>query len=95
MPIADDKREPEARKRLAGRSRAVTLREVAAVAQVSEITVSRVLRNHASVTEATRGRVMAAVREIGYVPNRLAGGLASSGSRLVAVIVLGSMFGSF
>ena len=87
MPIDDDKRAPAARQRLAGRSRAVTLREVAAVAQVSEITVSRILRNHASVADATRERVMAAVREVGYVPNRLAGGLASSGSRLVAVIV--------
>ncbi|HTM78377.1 MAG TPA: LacI family DNA-binding transcriptional regulator, partial [Devosia sp.] len=37
--------------------------------------------------ETTRQRVMEAVRKVGYVPNRLAGGLASSGSKLVGVIL--------
>jgi LacI family gluconate utilization system Gnt-I transcriptional repressor len=74
-------------KRLAGRQRGVTLTEVARLAQVSEITVSRILRNHGPIGADTRERVMAAVRQTGYVPNRLAGGLASSGSKLVGVIV--------
>jgi LacI family gluconate utilization system Gnt-I transcriptional repressor len=75
------------RKRLVGRSRSVTLADVARLAGVSEITVSRILRHKGPVAEPTRERVMAAVREVGYVPNRLAGGLASSGSKLVGVIV--------
>ncbi len=70
-----------------GRRQGVTLADVAALAQVSEITVSRILRNHGPIAEDTRARVLAAVRETGYVPNRLAGGLASSGSKLVGVIV--------
>jgi len=74
-------------KRLAGRRQGVTLADVARLAQVSEITVSRILRNHGPIAADTRTRVMAAVRETGYVPNRLAGGLASSGSKLVGVIV--------
>ena len=74
-------------KRLAGRHRGVTLAEVARLADVSEITVSRVLRNAGPAAETTRQRVLHAVRESGYVPNRLAGGLASSGSKLVGVIV--------
>ena len=74
-------------KRLAGRQRGVTLTDVARLAQVSEITVSRILRNHGPIGADTRDRVMAAVRQTGYVPNRLAGGLASSGSKLVGVIV--------
>ncbi|MET3899793.1 LacI family gluconate utilization system Gnt-I transcriptional repressor [Devosia sp. UYZn731] len=74
-------------KRLAGRQRGVTLADVALLAQVSEITVSRILRNHGPIGADTRERVMAAVRQTGYVPNRLAGGLASSGSKLVGVIV--------
>lgn len=74
-------------KRLAGRQRGVTLADVALLAQVSEVTVSRILRNHGPIAPDTRERVMAAVRETGYVPNRLAGGLASSGSKLVGVIV--------
>lgn len=64
-----------------------TLTDVARIAQVSEITVSRILRNHGSIAQATRERVLSAVRQTGYVPNRLAGGLASSGSKLVGVIV--------
>lgn len=74
-------------KRLAGRRQGVTLSEVARRAAVSEITVSRILRNTGPIAEATRLRVLQAVRETGYVPNRLAGGLASSGSKLVGVIV--------
>ena len=74
-------------KRLGGRQRGVTLADVALLAQVSEITVSRILRNHGPIGADTRDRVMAAVRQTGYVPNRLAGGLASSGSKLVGVIV--------
>ena len=76
-----------ASKRLAQRRQGVTLADVARAAAVSEITVSRILRNHGPVAETTRQRVLAAVRAVGYVPNRLAGGLASSGSKLVGVIV--------
>jgi LacI family transcriptional regulator, gluconate utilization system Gnt-I transcriptional repressor len=87
MDSVRTKRTPIRGKRLAGRQQAVTLTEVARLANVSEITVSRILRNHGPAAETTRERVMAAVRQAGYVPNRLAGGLASSGSRLVGVIV--------
>jgi LacI family gluconate utilization system Gnt-I transcriptional repressor len=64
-----------------------TLAQVARMAGVSEITVSRAVRNHPSVTEATRNRVLEVVRELGYVPNRIAGSLASTGSKLLGVIV--------
>lgn len=50
-------------------------------------TVSRVLRNHGSFSPATRERVMKAVEELGYVPNRIAGTLASSGSNLVGIVI--------
>src|SRR5665213_1690509 len=73
--------------RLAGRRQSVTLAEVARLAHVSEITVSRILRNQGPVAEKTRERVIAAARRVGYVPNRLAGGLASAGSKLIGVIV--------
>lgn len=64
-----------------------TLAQVAEIAGVSEITVSRAVRNHPSVTAQTRARVLEAVRELGYVPNRIAGSLASTGSKLLGVIV--------
>ncbi|MCS0459803.1 MULTISPECIES: LacI family DNA-binding transcriptional regulator [Rhizobium] len=65
----------------------VTLAEVADAAGVGESTVSRVLRNYGSFSEKTRDRVMAAVDRLGYVPNRIAGTLASTGSRLVAFVI--------
>lgn len=66
---------------------AVTLAEVAQAAGVGESTVSRVLRNHGSFSRKTRDRVMEAVERLGYVPNRIAGTLASAGSRLVAFVI--------
>jgi LacI family gluconate utilization system Gnt-I transcriptional repressor len=54
---------------------------------VGESTVSRVLRNAGSISANARERVEAAVARLGYVPNRIAGMLASEGSSLVAVIV--------
>lgn len=65
----------------------VTLAEVAKAAGVGESTVSRVLRNHGSFSAETRERVMGAVERLGYVPNRIAGTLASAGSRLVGIVV--------
>ena len=67
--------------------RAGTLAQVASLAQVSEITVSRIIRNKGPIADTTRERVMAAVREIGYVPNKVAGALASAGSNLMGVIL--------
>ncbi|WP_162783774.1 LacI family DNA-binding transcriptional regulator [Devosia naphthalenivorans] len=68
-------------------SNAVTLRDVARLAEVSEITVSRVLRGSGPIRAATRDRVLEAVRRTGYVQNRLAGTLASSSSNLVGVVL--------
>ena len=73
--------------RTPNRKSAITLADVAALAQVSEITVSRIIRNKGPISEKTRARVMVAVREIGYVPNLVAGSLASAGSNLMGVII--------
>ncbi|KUM43243.1 LacI family DNA-binding transcriptional regulator [Pseudomonas sp. EpS/L25] len=65
----------------------LTVREVALAAGVSPITVSRALHRPALVSDATREHVLAVVKELGYVPNLLAGSLASSKSRLVAILL--------
>jgi LacI family gluconate utilization system Gnt-I transcriptional repressor len=65
----------------------LTLTDVARLAGVSPITVSRAINTPAQVTAETLARVQEAVARTGYVPNRLAGGLASSRSRLVAALV--------
>jgi len=71
----------------AARTGAVTLSEVARVAGVGESTASRVLRGHGSFSEKTRENVLAAARSLGYVPNRIAGTLASTGSKLVGIVI--------
>ena len=73
------------RKRSATRS--VTLSDVAAAAGVSAQTVSRVVRDPRSVSDATRAKVEAAIVATGYVPNLAASNLASNRSRTVAVLV--------
>ncbi len=75
------------RRRTTEQRAAVTLADVARVAGVSEITVSRILRNTGPISERTRARVMAAVEQVGYVPNRIAGTLASATSNLMGVII--------
>lgn len=64
-----------------------TLYHVAQLAGVSENTVSRVMRDKGSIAPDTRQRVLQAVQTLGYVPNRAAGSLASSGSLLVGVLL--------
>lgn len=73
--------------------RPLTLRDVSAASGVSEMTVSRVLRNRGDVSEATRAKVLEAAKTLGYVPNQIAGSLASQHVNLVAVIIpsLGNM----
>ena len=75
------------KQRLQEKKSKITVHEVAAHAGVSESTVSRIMRNEGLVAEATRARVMESVRALGYVPNRIAGSLASMDSKLVGVVV--------
>ncbi len=67
--------------------RTLTLRDVSEASGVSEMTVSRVLRNRGDVSVATRERVLEAARSLGYVPNKIAGALASQRVNLVGVII--------
>jgi len=68
-------------------SGSVTLDDVAKLAGVSPITVSRVLNHPDKVAQKTLEKVQQAIDRTGYVPNLLAGGLASKKSRLIAAIV--------
>jgi LacI family gluconate utilization system Gnt-I transcriptional repressor len=65
----------------------LTLTDVAKLAGVSPITASRALNTPDAVSDVLLARVRAAVESTGYVPNMLAGGLASRKSRLVAAVV--------
>lgn len=67
--------------------RPLTLRDVSELSGVSEMTVSRVLRNRGDVSGSTREKVLNAARDLGYVPNKIAGALASQRVNLVGVII--------
>lgn len=64
-----------------------TVRDVARLAGVSAITVSRTINNPERVSPDTLKKVRAAIRQVGYVPNLMAGGLRLSKSRLAAAVV--------
>ncbi|MEU1268733.1 substrate-binding domain-containing protein [Streptomyces sp. NPDC005799] len=66
--------------------RAPVMADVARLAGVSHQTVSRVLHDHPNVRAATRDRVLAAVRELGYRPNAAARTLATRRTRTLGVI---------
>jgi LacI family transcriptional regulator len=65
----------------------ITIREVAAQAGVSVMTVSRVLRNEQYVSEDTRASVQAAIKALGYVPLPSARNLASSVAKAIGLLV--------
>ncbi|MBM7171429.1 LacI family DNA-binding transcriptional regulator [Streptomyces sp. G44] len=65
----------------------VTLADVAARAQVSPATVSRVLNGNYPVAAATRERVLRAVDDLDYVLNGPASALAAATSDLVGILV--------
>ena len=63
------------------------LLDIAKRAGVAPITVSRVINNSGYVSQSTRERVQAAVKELGYVPNTIARGLRSKRTHTLALIV--------
>lgn len=78
---------PTLHKRSRAASKDVRITDVATLARVSPITVSRVFNHPESVAPDTLARVRDAVQKLGYVPNRLAGSLSSAKSRLIAAVV--------
>ncbi|MEO8301894.1 MAG: LacI family DNA-binding transcriptional regulator, partial [Rhizomicrobium sp.] len=68
-------------------SMVTTLADVARRAGVGESTVSRVLRNKGSVSQSTREKILKVAADLHYVPNRIAGTLASMTSKLVGVVI--------
>lgn len=74
-----------------GRKRANTgkirLTEVAKLAGVSPITVSRFFRTPEALSAGRRERVESAARELGYVPNLAARALASQRTEVIAVLI--------
>jgi len=74
--------------------RAVSMADVAAHAQVSQKTVSRVVNGEPHVREEVRLRVGAAIRDLDYRPNAAARSLVTRRTRRIGVVALGtSLYG--
>ncbi|HZJ85599.1 MAG TPA: LacI family DNA-binding transcriptional regulator [Erysipelotrichaceae bacterium] len=71
----------------------VTIYEVAAEADVSLATVSRVINGSDLVKDTTRQRVEAAIEKLGYKPNAVAQSLALKRSTTIALVVPEASFG--
>ena len=67
--------------------RRATIRDVAALAGVSPATVSRALNDAPEISPETRERVRAACRQLGYVPNAAAKGLAGRATHVIGLVV--------
>jgi LacI family gluconate utilization system Gnt-I transcriptional repressor len=66
---------------------AYTIHDVAAIAGVASITVSRYFNTPEKVSPARRARIEAAVAQTGFVPSQVAMGLASARSKVVCAVI--------
>ena len=70
----------------------VTIYEVAKHAGVSLATVSRVINDSSSVSDATKDKVRSVIEKLGYKPSVLAQGLATSKSLTIGVVIPSSNY---
>jgi len=63
------------------------MKDIARDLGVSVVTISKVLRGHEDIGEATRNRVLQRVKELNYTPNYAARALATGRSYLVGLVV--------
>jgi LacI family gluconate utilization system Gnt-I transcriptional repressor len=75
---------PARKRRGSGRA---TIHDVARLAGVGSITVSRYLKQSGQVSDELGERIAQAVKALNYVPNLVAGGLASARGRIVGMVV--------
>jgi LacI family transcriptional regulator len=81
--------------RTTDRGRAPTMRDVATLAGVSVMTVSRVLHDDPRITEDTKGRVRTAVNQLGYLRNDTARNLRIGRGAGAIGLVLGNLANPF
>jgi LacI family transcriptional regulator len=80
---------PDHKPRRAARNRrtVTTIREIAALADVSTATVSRVINQPETVKESTRDRVLSVMKKNHFVLDKVAGGLKSQRTRTIGLII--------
>ncbi|KAA3618898.1 MAG: LacI family transcriptional regulator [Calditrichaeota bacterium] len=67
----------------------VTIKDVAAKAGVSAITVSRALNNKPDINADTKRRILDIAQQLGYVPNELAKSLVTRRTNVIAILMPG------
>lgn len=72
---------------LVRQNQAVTIKEVARRASVSEATVSRALNDSPLVKQATKTRILKLTQKIGYRPNALARSVRTQKTKTIGVII--------
>lgn len=65
----------------------IRLKDIAARAGVSVMTVSKALRDAPDISAATKQRIRALAQEMGYTPNATAQGLRSRSTKLLGVVI--------
>jgi LacI family transcriptional regulator len=65
----------------------VTIADVAEKANVSKMTVSRVINNKGEISAATRQRILQVMDELGYRPNPIARSLATNTTLRIGILV--------
>ncbi|MFB7640309.1 LacI family DNA-binding transcriptional regulator [Peribacillus butanolivorans] len=66
---------------------AVTIKDVAQLANVAPSTVSRVIANNPRISEKTKVRVRKAMEKLGYHPNFIARSLANQSTRIIGLVL--------
>ena len=65
----------------------VTIKEVAKLAGVSPSTVTRVVQNKSTISDETKKRVRAAMKELDYHPNLNARSLVSQSTQVIGLVL--------
>lgn len=65
----------------------ITMRDVAKVAGVSRMTVSRALKKDSPISQVTRDHILKIVKELNYVPDQMAGSMTTKKSGFVATLL--------
>jgi LacI family transcriptional regulator len=67
--------------------RKVTLQDIADTLKLSRTTISLAIRNHPRISQATKDKIWALAKRMGYEPDRVARSLATGRSSLIGVVV--------
>ena len=72
----------------------ITIIDIAKLTGLSKATVGRVIGNYGNVSPESKEKVEKAIKELNYIPNAVAQGLRSNGTKIIGVIV-GSIKNNF